>query len=237
MLVAVAAKTLNLIFESAKFHHIKSTGDDSGAWVTMYYITSFAKGVLFFSAIALIGTGWSYLKPFLTDRDKSTIGVVLVLQVFINIALAIVDEESPGTQSWLTWKDVLHLFDIICCIAILFPILWSIRHFNDASRSDDKAAETLARLRRFRSFYVLTIGYIYISRIVMLVLTANLSYDHDWIGVAGEELTSFAFYIMVGYLFQPMYSYIPLPTFGQDDFDSELPDEDLKELERQAQRI
>ena len=39
------------------------------------------KGMLLFTVIALIGTGWSIVRPFLTDRDKKIIIALLSLQV------------------------------------------------------------------------------------------------------------------------------------------------------------
>lgn len=49
------------------------------------------------------------------------------LQVLANLALVITEEESPAIRDWLTWRDIFHFVDIICCCAILFPIVWSIK--------------------------------------------------------------------------------------------------------------
>lgn len=59
--------------------------------------------------------------------------VVLALQVIDNVAMVILEERAPGSQGWLTWRDILHLVDIICCCAILFPIVWSINHLRQVS--------------------------------------------------------------------------------------------------------
>ena len=56
---------------------------------------------------------------------------------------------------WLTWRDLLHLVDIVCCCCILFPIVWSINHLRQAAGSDGKANASLGRLRLFREFYVM----------------------------------------------------------------------------------
>lgn len=39
-----------------------------------------------------------------------------------NLAIIITSEESPAFNAWLTWKDLLHLVDIVCCCAVLFPV-------------------------------------------------------------------------------------------------------------------
>ena len=72
-----------------------------------------------FTTIMLIGTGWSLFKPFLTEKDKRIVAVVIPLQVMTNVAMIYVEEHVRGSQGWLTWRDLLHLMDIACCCAIL----------------------------------------------------------------------------------------------------------------------
>ena len=83
--------------------------------------------------IVLIGSGWSFVKPFLSDRDKRIVMIILPLQVLNNVALVVTEEENQGNADWAAWRDILHLFDIICCCAILFPIVWSIKHLREAA--------------------------------------------------------------------------------------------------------
>ena len=59
------------------------------------------------SVIALIGAGWSLLKPFLNDREKKLLIVALPLQVLSNIAIIITDEWAPGSVSYKAWFNVL----------------------------------------------------------------------------------------------------------------------------------
>ncbi len=66
--------------------------------------------------------------------------------------------------------NILHLVDIICCCAILFPIVWSIKHLREASQTDGKAARSLHKLTLFRQFYVMVVSYIYFTRIVVYLL-------------------------------------------------------------------
>lgn len=61
------------------------------------------KGVLMFTVVVLIGAGWSFVKPFVTDKEKKVILVVIPLQVIINIAAIVIDENIPALQGWLTW--------------------------------------------------------------------------------------------------------------------------------------
>ena len=57
-----------------------------------------------------------------------------------NIALVVLEEMSPGSEAWLTWRDILNLFDIICCCLVLFPIVWQIRSLRIAAATDGTIA-------------------------------------------------------------------------------------------------
>jgi hypothetical protein len=41
--------------------HVENTGEPEG-WNLAYYITTSARGLLFFTVVVLIGAGWSYMK-------------------------------------------------------------------------------------------------------------------------------------------------------------------------------
>ena len=97
-----------------------------------------ARGLLFFTVIVLIGTGWSYMKATLTQRDKKFVALVFGLQVIVNIAIVVVDESSPGFASWIRWRDILHVVDIVCCCLTLFPIVWSVRNLRAMAANNDK---------------------------------------------------------------------------------------------------
>jgi len=45
------------------------------------YIVQFIDGMVMFSVILLIGTGWSFLKPYLHVREKRLLMIVLPMQV------------------------------------------------------------------------------------------------------------------------------------------------------------
>lgn len=56
------------------------------------------QGISLFLIVGLIGTGWQFIKPFLSDKDKQIFLFVLPLQVLDNIALVIIDESIPGVS-------------------------------------------------------------------------------------------------------------------------------------------
>ena len=156
MAILLALKCLTLLSESIRYHYISIVGAAmSEGWSIVYYVFAFFKGVMLFTVILLIGSGWSLMKSYLYDREKKIILIVLSLQVLDNIAMVVLEETAQGSQGWLTWRDFLHLIDIVCCCAILFPIVWSIRHLRQAAEADGKAQHNLVKLQLFRQFYVM----------------------------------------------------------------------------------
>lgn len=200
--VLVFIKALDLIAEAEEMQFIKTTGTPHG-WDIAFYVFSFVKGIMLFTVIVLIGTGWSFLKPFLQDKEKRVLMVVVPLQVFANIATIVIDETGPFAKDWITWKQLLMLVDILCCCAVLFPIMWSIRDLKKASQTDGKAARTLAKLTLFRQYYVFLFAYIYFTRVAVFALTTVTMYKYRWVSNCAEEVATLAFYMFTGYNFSP----------------------------------
>ena len=65
--VLVFFKCLTVLCQSGMYHLIRMKGDPEG-WNIAFYIFYSIRGLLLFTVVVLIGTGWSFLKPFLNDR-------------------------------------------------------------------------------------------------------------------------------------------------------------------------
>ncbi|MCO5584704.1 hypothetical protein L7F22_038636 [Adiantum nelumboides] len=215
----VFVKALDLICEAEDKIHIKATGTPHG-WDVAFYVFSFLKGIMLFVVIVLIGTGWTILKPFLQDRERKVLMIVIPLQLFSNIASVVIDETGPFSAregeegphdshptstifqhcqccDWATWKQLLLRVNIACCCAVLFFIVWSIRDLKKAAQTDGKAARTLVKLTLFRQYYIVLFVYIYFA------LTTVTIYKYRWISDCAAELASLAFYLFTGYKFSP----------------------------------
>ncbi|KAK6162249.1 hypothetical protein DH2020_002090 [Rehmannia glutinosa] len=224
MLAVVVLKALNLLCEAEDKSYIKRTGSAHG-WDVLFYIFSFLKGISLFTLIVLIGTGWSFLKPYLQDKEKKVLMIVIPLQVVANIAQVVIDETGPYAQDWVTWKQVFLLVDVVCCCAVLFPIVWSIKNLREAARTDGKAAVNLMKLTLFRQYYIVVICYIYFTRVVVYALETITSYKYIWTSVVAGELATLAFYVFTGYRFKPEAHN---PYFVIDDEEEEAAAEQLK---------
>lgn len=226
MTLLIVFKALTLLSQAGMYHLLRARGHAEG-WSYFFYLFTFIRGTLFFVVVVLIGTGWSYLKDFLADREKKILMIVIPLQVIAEVAIIVLDESTPAQDTWFTWMNILHLVDIVCCCAILFPIVWSIKHLREASQTDGKAARSLHKLTLFRQFYVLVVTYIYFTRIVVYLLKSTVSFRYIWVSDAARESATVVFYLLTGFYFRP---HAQNPYFAANA-DDEI---DLQELRETA---
>lgn len=202
MLALVSFKTLSVLAQAGRYHITRLTGSSKG-WTVAYYIFTVCRSMLLFSVIALVGMGWSFLKPFLHQREKNLLMAVIPLQVMANIASVVVGEEGPADEGWFAWQNMFVVIDIVCCCAILVPIVWSIKHLRDSNESSEKKARNLEKLLLFRHFYVMTVAYIYFTRIIVYLLLSTVEYEFRWTAAFFSELATLAYYVATGYMFRP----------------------------------
>ncbi|CAN4077434.1 unnamed protein product [Withania somnifera] len=218
MLAVILLKALNLLCEAEDKSYIKRAGSAHG-WDVLFYIFSFLKGIMLFTLIVLIGTGWSFVKPYLQEKEKKVLMIVIPLQV---IAQIVIDENAPYGDEW---KQVFLLVDVICCCTVLFPIVWSIKNLREAAKSEGKAAVNLMKFTLFRQYYVVVICYIYLTRVAVYALEAITSYTYLWTSVMAGELATLAFYLFTGFKFRPE---VHNPYFLIHDQEEEAASEALK---------
>ena len=73
--------------------------------------------------------------------------------------------------------------------------------YRKSSKTDGKAARTLAKLTLFHQFYVVMVGYLYFTRIIVSALRTITSYKYRWVSIAAEEMSTMAFYMVTFYMF------------------------------------
>uniref|UniRef100_A0A915HMH2 Protein GPR107 n=1 Tax=Romanomermis culicivorax TaxID=13658 RepID=A0A915HMH2_ROMCU len=227
------------------YYFISTIGQQKAVWAVVFYIMhllivfchlfeSFRqylkddldyrlKGLMLFGVIILIGTGWTFFKNFLTDRDRKLFMLVIPLQVLDNIALIIKEESEIGLESHSFGLKLFILIDLICCAAVILPVIWersvSIRHLQEASRTDGKAAFNLKKLKLFRHFYIIIICYIYLTRIVNYLVISMMPFKYSYVVIMIVEVGSWVFYVITGYKFKPAINnpYFKLTQNDDDD--------------------
>ncbi|XP_061686640.1 protein GPR108 [Syngnathoides biaculeatus] len=214
-------KSTSLVFHSINYHFINTEGHPIEGWAVMYYITHLLKGALLFITLALIGTGWAFVKYILSDKEKKIFMIVIPLQCLANVAYIIIESTEEGSSEYPLWKEILFLVDLICCGAILFPVVWSIRHLQEASSTDGKAAVNLEKLKLFRHYYVMIVCYIYFTRIIAILLKVTMPFRWQWCYEFLVEVSTLIFFVLTGYKFRPASNnpYLQLP---QDEEDEEM---------------
>ncbi|XP_037680200.1 protein GPR108 isoform X2 [Choloepus didactylus] len=216
-------KSISLLFHSINYYFINSQGHPIEGLAVMHYITHLLKGALLFITIALIGSGWAFVKYVLSDKEKKIFGIVIPLQVLANVAYIVIESREEGASDYGLWKEILFLVDLICCGAILFPVVWSIRHLQDASGTDGKVAVNLVKLKLFRHYYIMVICYVYFTRIIAILLRVAVPFQWQWLYQLLVEGSTLAFFVLTGYKFQPAGDnpYLQLPQEDKEDVQME----------------
>ncbi|KAK2816418.1 hypothetical protein Q7C36_022689 [Tachysurus vachellii] len=217
-------KSLSLIFHAIDYYYISNQGFPIEGWAVVYYITHLLKGALLFITIALIGTGWAFVKHILSDKDKKIFMIVIPLQVLANVAYIIIESTEEGSSEYGLWMEILFLVDLLCCGAILFPVVWSIRHLQEASATDGKAAINLAQLKLFRHYYVMIVCYIYFTRIIAILIKVIVPFQWKWLYQLLDELATLTFFVLTGHKFRPAPSNPYLLLSVEDEEDMEMDD-------------
>ncbi|GAB1597642.1 protein GPR107-like [Argonauta hians] len=223
MLGVVYVKSISCLFHAINFHFIQTKGIHEEAWAILYYIVYLMRGALLFTTILLIGAGWAFIKHMLSDKEKKLFIIIIPLQVLANVAWIIVEESEEGQSQYTVWKEIFILVDLLCCGAILFPVVWSIRHLQDASQTDGKAVISLNKLKLFRQFYILIVCYIYFTRIIVYLLKITVPFKYEWLDPMFKEMATFIFFIVTGYKFRPASDnpYLQVPLDSDEEIELE----------------
>ena len=72
------------------------------------------------------------------------------------------------------------------------------------SSTNPSSSRLQSKLHLFRSFYLIVVGYIYFTRIVIYLFASSLKYNQTWIRVFVYELGTLTFYFIVGMKFKPV---------------------------------
>lgn len=212
-------RVLFLFFESMRLRQIEAEGSATG-WSVPYYIFAVLESTVLFVVVLLMGTGWSLTKPFLSDREKTIMKIILPLQLVADIAMILTGELAPGSPSLTFWNNVSRIVDVVCCCAVLFPVVWSIRQLKEGPR-----VKAVRRLEVFRSFYVSTVVYIYFTRIMVVLLRAVLSVENEFIGDVLVEVAALGYNAYAGWSFRP-YQENPYMELQASDDEADLQDQE-----------
>ncbi|ORZ27130.1 lung seven transmembrane receptor-domain-containing protein [Lobosporangium transversale] len=205
-------------FQAIKVHYMQ-IGVDAEGWTVMFYIFAFLKGSLSILIITLIASGWMFIKPFLSQKDKKIILVIIPLQILSNIASTVSNETAVGSINWSFWTQVFPMVDLVSCVVILGVIIQTQRHLSEAAEVEGKVAESKSKYKLWGSFYLVTVIYIYLTRILIEFLKVALPYQYvQWLVELLNEAITLGFYATIGWKFRP-YANNPYTLIDEDDHD------------------
>lgn len=124
------------------------------------------------------------------------------------MAEIIIEESEEGDIEYKTWRDVFILVDLLCCGAIIFPVVWSIKHVEEAAHIDGKAAVNLRKLKLFKHFYIMIFSYIYFTRIIVYLLKVF------FIVVITFPIISFYYFFHLKKILFSIFYFIDYSTFS-----------------------
>ena len=101
-------------------------------------------------------------------------------------------------------------------------IFRSIRHLQEASATDGKAAINLRKLKLFRQFYIMIVCYIYFTRIIVYLLKITVPFQYGWLDEMFKEMATYVFFVLTGYKFRPASSHPYFSVETDDDEDEEI---------------
>ncbi|CAH3020688.1 unnamed protein product, partial [Porites evermanni] len=98
-------------------------------------------------------------------------------------------------------------------------VMESIRHLQEGSQTDGKAALNLAKLKLFRHFYVMIVCYIYFTRIIVYLVKITVPFQFMWLDDFFSNAASYVFFVLTGYKFRPAPDnpYLHVPQGDSDD--------------------
>jgi hypothetical protein len=160
MTIVVFVKSLSLILLSINFYFIKIRGEQLETWTVLYSITHLIKEIFLYITIILIGAGWTFVKNKLSQKDKIILMIVIPLQILANISEIILSETEKGSLGFSRWREVFIIADLICCVAVLFPVRWTIKHLRISSVDEEVR-------KIFRQFLIMLVCYVYFTRIIV----------------------------------------------------------------------
>ena len=143
-------------------------------------------------------------------------------QIVANVATIIIEETDEWNPEQQIWERLLFLIDFLCCAAILLPVVWSIRHLQEASQTDGKAAMNLSKLKLFRHFYIMVVCYIYFTRIIVYLLRITTPFQYEWLDDMFREMATYVFFVVTGYKFRPAVNNPYLLLADDEEEDEEI---------------
>ncbi|XP_030469540.2 protein CANDIDATE G-PROTEIN COUPLED RECEPTOR 7-like [Syzygium oleosum] len=206
----ITVKTLSLICAGLDTYFVKLTGTPHGCDI-MFQVTRVISSLII---TALIIIGFFFFKPFLQEKEAQVLIVTIALQVLPNLAFPFavtMGDAWPGVVRGLAFLSM------ICTCTFLVTVGRSIWLLRKAAKTEEKAAMRLAKIEEFALYYVLAIGYLYVTVMVAIDLRIVMAYEYNWVSNAVEEGVNLTIFVVTLCMFGPVNDFILLDAENEKE--------------------
>eukprot|EP00854_Cymbomonas_tetramitiformis_P005268 gene5268-6403_t len=209
--------TVKLTNSAANSVHTMEVTGDFGTGIGIYVLLTTLRGIFLAAICVFIFVGWSFLKPYLPDREKILLPVVIALQLGANLLKIILEEQS---MSFSPWHTLLYLIDLLCLCAILLPIGMLMRrpfvhppvqrsnqpYWQSAGETytlEEKDSLLKQKLQQFRTLYLIFVSFEFLPRLLGHLWVTYSPYETRWRVHFLREFVVYFFYCVIGWLIRP----------------------------------
>ncbi|KAK3278891.1 hypothetical protein CYMTET_13205 [Cymbomonas tetramitiformis] len=209
-------KSMSVLSQANSVHTMEVTGD-FGTGIGIYVLLTTLRGIFLAAICVFIFVGWSFLKPYLPDREKILLPVVIALQLGANLLKIILEEQS---MSFSPWHTLLYLIDLLCLCAILLPIGMLMRrpfvhppvqrsnqpYWQSAGETytlEEKDSLLKQKLQQFRTLYLIFVSFEFLPRLLGHLWVTYSPYETRWRVHFLREFVVYFFYCVIGWLIRP----------------------------------
>ncbi|KAL4585559.1 hypothetical protein LXL04_010182 [Taraxacum kok-saghyz] len=188
--VLLVMSIVHFMCVAADLHYVKVTGSSDGLDV-VFRISSVMRGVLFFTVIMLVGTGWGFWKPVLEGDEKLVLIIVILLQLSGNV-----DPILPWEAALPYNADGMSFADLICCFVIFISIGKTHIWLGEIRETNLNAHRNFAKL-----WVLMSMIFIYVAFGKAALAERLIT---RWANYVGQETGLLVFCIMLFYIFRPV---------------------------------
>lgn len=204
MTAFVFLKSLSLFFHGVYCYFIKTLGVSLVPWAVLFHSFDLLTNILLFAIILFVGTSWTYGNISRIFKNKMFIIAFISLQVLVNTAEIIMEENQIGSRIYDSWETVYIIGDLLCCVLLIVIVILTIRKLKKTSSMDTTISLKIKKLTKLlKYFYIVVVIYIYCTRIIVSILKCTLNFQYEWFVVMFKEMLSLIFFMIITYMFKP----------------------------------
>jgi hypothetical protein len=109
-------------------------------------------------------------------------------------------------------------------------------HCGDGGVCGSAGGTLRAKYQLWGQFYVVTIAYMYLTRVIVQLIEATVPYTVAWVAALAEEAVTVSYYVFVGYKLRPAIdnAYLEVRTDEEESEQEAIPMDTFGRITRRA---